>query len=89
MKSTLNGNLPIENYSMCKMRYYRWGGTVTAGKISLLGSAVVPEGRTLVALFMSPICNVHINMSAQGDKIYAWSESYSGAFTYDVLMLLH
>lgn len=55
----------------------------------MLGTASAPEGYDIVALFFSPLANVHITMSRQGDNVYAWSENYTGEFVYDVLMLIY
>ena len=86
---TINSNLPIDSWPGCKLHYTRWTGTVVAGQVTLLGSALAPEGHDIVALFFSPLSNVHIAMFRQGDNVYAWSENYTGEFVYDVLMLIY
>ena len=85
----INSNLPISSWPGCKLHYTRWTGTVVAGQVTLLGSALAPEGHDIVALFFSPLSNVHIAMFRQGDNVYAWSENYTGEFVYDVLMLIY
>lgn len=86
---TLNSNLPIDSWPGCKLHYTRWTGTVVAGQVTLLGTALAPEGHDIVALFFSPLVNVHIAMFRQGDNVYAWSENYTGEFVYDALMLIY
>ena len=85
----INSNLPISSWPGCKLHYTRWTGTVAAGQVTLLGTALAPEGHDIVALFFSPLSNVHIAMFRQGDNVYAWSENYTGDFVYDVLMLIY
>ena len=70
------------------MLYFRWSGIVTAGQTVRLGSFEVPKGKSFVCMFMTPIANTHVSLSYFGSDIYAYSESYSGAFNYDVLMVV-
>ena len=83
-KSHINGNTAYE------ILYFRWNGIVTAGQTVSLGSfeSNVPTGKSFVGMFMTPIANQHISLSYIDYNIFAYSESYSGSFSYDVLMVV-
>ena len=83
-KSHINSDIRVE------MLYFRWSGIVTAGQTVSLGTyeSNVPSGKSFVCMFLTPIANQHISMSYIDGYIYAYSESYSGAFNYDVLMVV-
>ena len=83
-KSHINGDMAYE------MLYFRWTGIVTAGQTVSLGSyeSNVPSGKSFVSMFLTPIANQHISMSYIDGYVYAYSESYSGAFSYNVLMVV-
>ena len=81
-KSHINGDIRLE------MLYFRWNGIVTAGQTVSLGTFEVPKGKSLVCMFLTPLANTHISMSYIGGNVYAYSESYSGSFEYDVLMVV-
>ena len=84
LKCHINGNGNIE------MLYFRWGGDLVAGKTVGLGSfeSNIPSGKTLIGMFFTPLADVHVSMSYLGYGVYAYSESYSGNFVYDVLMIV-
>lgn len=84
LKCHINGDASIE------MLYFRWGGSVTAGQTVNLGSFthLIPQGKRFVCMFMTPLANTHVSMSHIGGNVYAYSESYSGSFEYDVLMMV-
>lgn len=65
-----------------------WYGNVTAGQTVDLGVASIPEGKDLIAIFLSPRATVHISMTYYNGHVYAYSETFTGEFTYDVLMIL-
>ena len=83
-KSHINGDMAYE------ILHHRWSGIVTAGQTVSLGSyePQVPSGKSFVCMFLTPIANQHISMSYIDGNVYAYSESYSGAFNYDVLMVV-
>ena len=83
-KCHINGDTAYE------ILYFRWSGIVTAGQTVSLGSyeSNVPRGKRFVSMFLTPIANQHISMSYIDGYVYAYSESYSGAFNYDVLMVV-
>ena len=80
----INGDTTLE------ILYFRWNGNVTAGQTVSLGSyeSQVPTGKSFVCMFMTPIANLHVSLSYMYGNVYAYSESYSGAFNYDVLMVV-
>lgn len=65
-----------------------WHGNVTAGQTVDLGVANIPEGKELIAIFLNPRANLHISMSYYAGHVYAYSETFTGELTYDVLMVL-
>lgn len=65
-----------------------WHGNVTAGQTADLGVASIPEGKDLIAIFLNPRANLHISMSYLDGHVYAYSETFTGELTYDVLMVL-
>ena len=83
-KCHINGDTAYE------ILYFRWSGVVTAGQTVSLGSfeSLVPKGKSFTSMFMTPIANLHVSLSYIGYNVYAYSESYSGAFNYDVLMVV-
>lgn len=83
-KCHINGDTAYE------FLYFRLSGIVTAGQTVSLGSfeSLIPTGKSFVCMFMTPIANLHVSLSYIGYNVYAYSESYSGAFNYDVLMVV-
>ena len=84
LKCHINGNINIE------MLYFRWTGNVVAGQTVSLGSfgSSIPSGKSLIGMFLTPIANLHISMSYMSYDIYAYSDTFSGNFAYDVLMIV-
>ena len=65
-----------------------WHGNVIGGQTVDFGAANIPEGKNLIAIFLSPRASVHISMSYYDGHVYAYSETFTGELTYDVLMVL-
>lgn len=84
LKCHVNGSA---NYEIL---YFRWCGTVTAGQTVDFGNFFdnIPTGKSLVGLFLTPKCTIHISMSYYDYNVFAYSESYSGEIYYDVLMIV-
>lgn len=66
-----------------------WNGNVIAGQTVNFGAANIPEGKSLIAMFLTPRATLHISMSYYNMSIYAYSETFTGEITYDVLMILN
>lgn len=83
-KCHISGDINLE------MLYFHWGGNVTAGQTVNVGSfeSNIPKGKSFVCMFMTPLANTHVSLSYLGRNVYAYSESYSGSFEYDVLMVV-
>ena len=83
-KCHISGDINLE------MLYFHWGGNVTAGQTVNAGSfeSNIPKGKSFVCMFMTPLANTHVSLSYLGRNVYAYSESYSGSFEYDVLMVV-
>lgn len=77
----------ISGLSICVIN--TWTGNVTAGQTVDFGAAIIPEGKNLIAIFLSPRATVHISMSYYNGHVYAYSETFTGEITYDVLMILN
>lgn len=66
-----------------------WSGNVIAGQTVNFGAANIPEGKSLITMFLTPRATLHISMSYYNMSIYAYSETFTGEITYDVLMILN
>ena len=66
-----------------------WHGNVIGGQTVDFGAATIPEGKNLIAIFLSPRATVHISMSYYNGHVYAYSEPFTGEINYDVLMILN
>ena len=66
-----------------------WSGNVIAGQTVDFGAAIIPEGKNLIAIFLSPRATVHISMTYYNGHVYAYSETFTGEINYDVLMILN
>lgn len=65
-----------------------WSGNVIAGQTVNFGSFNIPEGKNLIAMFLTPKATLHISMSYYNGNVYAYSETFTGKMEYDVLMIL-
>lgn len=66
-----------------------WSGNVIGGQTVDFGAAIIPEGKKLIAIFLSPRATVHISMAYYNGHVYAYSETFTGEMNYDVLMILN
>lgn len=90
--NTVNGNLEnafVNNNPRIKMAYYTWSGHVVGGQSVNFGTIdhIIPVGCSLVGLFLTPRCTVHISISYYNFSIFAYSENYTGDIYYDALIL--
>lgn len=88
----VNSNLEnafVNNNPRIKMAYYTWSGHVVGGQSVNFGTIdhIIPVGCSLVGLFLTPRCTVHISISYYNFSIFAYSESYTGDIYYDALIL--
>lgn len=88
----LNGKLEnafVNNNPRIKMAYYTWSGHVVGGQSVNFGTIdhIIPVGCSLVGLFLTPRCTVHISISYYNFSIFAYSENYTGDIYYDALIL--
>lgn len=82
----------ITSAKIC-FRHFLFSGSIVAGQCVKLGGIInaIPVGYDLVGVLLTPRASVHIAMSWLPDEeysIYAYSETFSGVFSYDALVIL-
>lgn len=92
MTTSVNSKLEnafVNNNPRIKMAYYTWSGHVVGGQSVNFGTIdhIIPVGCSLVGLFLTPRCTVHISISYYNFSIFAYSENYTGDIYYDALIL--
>lgn len=93
IREELNQNMSFKPSMLSSAGIYfyvvTWSGNVIAGQTVNFGAANIPEGKSLIAMFLTPRATLHISMSYYNMSIYAYSETFTGEITYDVLMILN
>ena len=71
-----------------RLTHFVWSGMAVAGQVSNMGTFSIPDGaQTMFGLLLTPRTSTHISMGWNGQNVFAYSETYSGEFYYDALML--
>ena len=86
LNSKILGTFINQNQDI-RINHYVWSGDLVAGKTATLGTFALPDGASqLVGMLLTPRGSVHISLMWDGRTVYAYSETFTGHFSYDALM---
>lgn len=89
VNSKLNNSFINNDTNIC-VNYYKWSGHVSGGTTEKFGTIdhVIPDGYTLMGMFLTPRCTVDITLSYFGTGVYGTSKDFTGYIDYDALLIL-